>query len=161
MEETFITSTYTTAVVYAALQAAADLAEKRDDADSVVAWRAAADDIRSAAVKHLYNADAGVFRKGLVVNEADEVVYNETIDLSSFFGSFMFGLFAVDSDEVSQSAKNNPARLWSRSSPSGVILDIKTITIVVPMRRHQEIFGSLPHCGWPNITSRQVCPTKR
>ena len=104
-EETFITSTYTTAVVYAALQAAADLAEKRDDADSVVAWRAAADDMRLAAVKHLYNADVGVFRKGLVVNEADEVVYNETIDLSSFFGSFMFGLFAVDSDEVSQSAK--------------------------------------------------------
>lgn len=99
-EENFITSTYTTALVHAALLAAAELADICHDDASAVKWRAVADDIQLAAHKHLYNSDRKALRKGLLVTEESGVQYNDVIDLSSFYGCFMYGLFAVDSEEI-------------------------------------------------------------
>lgn len=98
-EEVFMTTTYTTAVTFAALQAAADLADAKNDQDSAVAWRAVADDIQDNARKYLYNADRKAFYKGIRVMNG-QVEYDPTIDSSSVFGAFMFGLFAVDSPEL-------------------------------------------------------------
>lgn len=98
-EEVFETTTYTTAVTYAALLAAADLAEVSDDADSAVKWRAAADDIAIAAHKYLYNEKRVAFYKGVNVKDGT-VHYDDQIDASSVFGAFMFGLFPVDSQEL-------------------------------------------------------------
>ena len=101
-EEQFMTTTYTTAVVQAALYAAADLAERREDADNAVRWRAAADDIVAAARKHFYDEERGVFYKGLRLSEDGTPEYDSTIDVSSIFGAFMFGLFPNDGDEVAR-----------------------------------------------------------
>ncbi|HEU5122349.1 MAG TPA: glycoside hydrolase family 15 protein, partial [Candidatus Saccharimonadales bacterium] len=101
-EEVFLTTTYTTAVVQAALLAAADLAEKANDSDSAVKWRSAADDIMSAAHKYLYNKDKKAFFKGLIVKDG-QIEYNATLDLSSLFGAFMFGLFPLESEEMKES----------------------------------------------------------
>jgi len=101
-EENFMTTTYTTAVVYGALLAAAELAETAEDSDSAVKWRSAADDIQQAAHKHLYNRSRQVFYKGIRCEDG-RIGYDETIDNSSFFGAFMFGLFSLDSDEVKNS----------------------------------------------------------
>lgn len=103
-EENFLTTTYTTATVYAALLAAADLAEDAKDADSAVRWRACADDIASAAHKHLYNRDRQSFYKGLIVKNG-VIEKNDVIDSSSIFGAFMFGLFPVGSDELTAAVK--------------------------------------------------------
>lgn len=103
-EERYLTTTYSTAVVYAALLAAAELAEIAEDADNAVKWRTCADDIYEAAQKHLFNAEKGTLRKGLVTKN-NEIIYDDTVDASSVFGSFMFGLFAADSPEVSRSIK--------------------------------------------------------
>lgn len=100
-EEVYQTSTYTTAVVHAGLLAAAELAEIMEDAESAVSWRSAANDIQVAAEKHLYNRDRGAFYKGVLSN-SDGIQYDQTIDLSSFFGAFMFGLFPIDSEEIRQ-----------------------------------------------------------
>lgn len=102
-EENFMTTTYTTAVTYAALLAAADLAEIRKDSDNAVKWRAAAEDIRTAAEKHLFNEDRQVFYKGIRTQKDGTIVPDETIDMSSIFGSFMYGLFPVDSRETKAS----------------------------------------------------------
>lgn len=101
-EEFFITTTYTTSLVFAALQGAAELAEQADDSDSAVRWRSASDDIYEYAHKRLFNADRGYFYKGISV-ENGAIVPDETIDLSAFFGAYMFGLFPLDSDEVKRS----------------------------------------------------------
>lgn len=101
-EEQFITSTYTTAVVHAALQAAAELAERVSDSDCAVRWRAAADDIRRHARKHLFNGERGHFFKGITI-DGDTVHGDPTIDMSSFFGAYMFGLFSPDSEEIQRS----------------------------------------------------------
>jgi GH15 family glucan-1,4-alpha-glucosidase len=101
-EEVFLTTTYTTATVYAALLAAAELAEAAEDSDSAVKWRSAADDIYNAAHKHLYNPDKKSFYKGIRAKDGD-IYKDDAIDLSSFFGSFIFGLFPVNSDELKNS----------------------------------------------------------
>ncbi|HMH69871.1 MAG TPA: glycoside hydrolase family 15 protein [Candidatus Saccharimonadales bacterium] len=98
-EEVYLTTTYTTSVVYAALLAAADLAEIAEDPDNAVKWRAGADDILAAAHKHLYNNERKAFYKGLVVKNG-EIEYDSTFDMSSVFGAFMFGLFPVGSSEL-------------------------------------------------------------
>lgn len=94
-EEVYLTTTYTTATVYAALLAAGDLADAMDDADSAVSWRLAADDMYVAAHKHLYNTSRQSFYKGILAKESGEITYDDTIDSSSVFGAFMFGLFPV------------------------------------------------------------------
>jgi GH15 family glucan-1,4-alpha-glucosidase len=98
-EEVFLTTTYTTATVYAGLQAAADLAEASNDADMAVHWRAVADDIYGAAHKHLYNPDRKAFYKGIIAHNGT-ITKNDTLDASSLFGSFMFGLFPVGGSEL-------------------------------------------------------------
>lgn len=103
-EEVFLTSTYTTALTFAALHAAADLAEAAHDADSAVKWRSAADDISAAAHKHLYNKDRKAFYKGVTVKNGD-IVYDATIDVSSIFGVFMFGLFPASSQELREAVE--------------------------------------------------------
>jgi len=98
-EEYFMTTTYTTACTYAALQAAADLADARSDKESAVAWRTVADDIREKAHKYLYNPDRKAFYKGLIVVDG-RIHYNDTIDTSSVFGAYIFGLFDSKSPEL-------------------------------------------------------------
>ena len=101
-EEHHITSTYTTSVVYAGLQTAAELAEKAGDPDAAVRYRTASDDIHSNAQKLLFSAQKGHFIKGLRY-DGDTYTADDTIDLSSFFGAYMYGLFSLDSHEVKQS----------------------------------------------------------
>ena len=103
-EEKHLTSTYTTAVVYAALLAAAELADAAGDADNAVAWRSVADDMYTAAHKHLYNKSKKVFYKGFTVKHGVKH-FDETIDTSSIFGAFMFGLFPAGSIELQESMK--------------------------------------------------------
>lgn len=98
-EEVFQTSTYTTALVHAALLEAADLAEIYEDADSAVHWRSVADDIKQAAQQHLYSPERQALRKGVSVVDG-EISYDDTIDVSSFFGAFMYGLFPPESDTL-------------------------------------------------------------
>jgi GH15 family glucan-1,4-alpha-glucosidase len=98
-EESFLTTTFTTSVVFAGLQAAADLADARGDKASAVKWRTAASDISENAHKYLFNQERQSFYKGLIVKHG-EIEYNDMIDSSSIFGAFMFGLFSVDSAEL-------------------------------------------------------------
>lgn len=100
-EEQFMVTTYTTAVTQAALFAAADIAEVREDSDNAVKWRSAAEDIMSAAQKHLFDEERGVFYKGARMRDGNLEV-DRTIDMSSVFGAFMFGLFPTDGHEISR-----------------------------------------------------------
>ena len=101
-EQTFLTSTYTTAVTFAALNSASELATAAHDQDNAVKWRIAADGIQTAAHKYLYNEKRKMFYMGVNIKDG-QVAYNETIDCSSIFGAYTFGLFANDSIEITSS----------------------------------------------------------
>ena len=108
-EEKFLSTTFTTATVYGALQSAAELAEAVHDSDSVVKWRTAAEDIRVASHDHLYNHDRKAFYKGLLVHEDDRIEYDDTIDSSSLYGALMFGLFESDSKYINSAIETHDA----------------------------------------------------
>ncbi len=117
-EEVYLTTTFTTSVTYGALVAASELAAAAQDEDNAVKWRAAADDIRDAAHKHLVNRERKAFYKGVLIKDGEIVERNTDIDTSSFFGAFMFGLFPLDSDELQHAAATTKAVLgFSHDSP--------------------------------------------
>ena len=91
-EEHFMVTTYTTAVVQAALFAAANLADQRQDEVSAVAWRTVAEDIKQAAQERLYDGRQKAFRKGLRRNKNGTYTPDETIDMSGVYGAFIYDL---------------------------------------------------------------------
>jgi len=98
-EQVYLTTTYTTSVTYAALLAASDLAVVAGDSESAVKWRTAAEDIKEAAAKHLFNTDRQAFYKGILVKHG-VVTKNDTVDSSGTFGAYLYGLFDLDSPEL-------------------------------------------------------------
>lgn len=108
-EERWLTSTYTTATTYAALSAAADLADIRGDENSAVKWRAVAEDIHHAAQDKLYDQEAGYLIKGLVRTK-DGYNPDNNLDVSSVFGAFMFGLFTIDGAAIKSSISEITSR---------------------------------------------------
>ncbi len=97
-EEVFEINTYTTAVTQAALDEAADLADRLNETKDAVAYRSAAESIRSASDR-LWNQEAGYFYRGFYVN-GDQLKPDLTIDISSFYGAFMFGLNDTHDDRL-------------------------------------------------------------
>jgi GH15 family glucan-1,4-alpha-glucosidase len=136
-EQVFLTTTYTVSVVHAALLAASELAEEADDPDNAVRWRAAANDIQEAAHKHLYNKERQVFYRGLLVKD-DQIVKDATIDNSSVFGAFMFGLFGADSHEI-QSSIQTITQLFGKD---GTVLGLPRYEDDNYRREHSEITGN-------------------
>ncbi len=103
-EEKFQTSTYTVGLVYGALMEAARLAEKHGDWDAAITWHATASEIKVKAQELLFNHTRGYFCKGLEVVEG-KIVYDPTIDISSVYGAYAFGMIDVNDDQISQSIK--------------------------------------------------------
>jgi GH15 family glucan-1,4-alpha-glucosidase len=104
-EEKFLTTTYTTALVYAALNAASRMAEKLHKPKDAVRWQMVAEEIYAAAPKLLYNKERKYFYKGFTNQGAKGLDYDDTVDVSSFYGSFMYGLFPVKSAAMTDSLK--------------------------------------------------------
>ncbi len=101
-EQDFMVTTFSTSVTYAGLLAAAELAITAGDEAHAVKWRTAAEDIQRASHKYLFNAERNTFYKGVrTVN--GQMKQDPTVDISSIFGAFLFGLFDGSSDEMNAS----------------------------------------------------------
>jgi len=95
-EEKFLTTTYTTTCVIAALNTASYLADITDHPDDKADWQKAASKIRANLPK-LYT-DKGYFVKGFYLEKDGSLMYDETVDISSLYGPLMFaGLPLTDS----------------------------------------------------------------
>lgn len=100
-EERFLTTTYTIGVTYAGLMAAAYLAEAYGYADDAIKWQTVAGDIRARSQELLFCEETKFFHKGFY-NRNGSLEFNNTIDMSSFYGAFMFGLFDLHDEKVQQ-----------------------------------------------------------
>ncbi len=94
-EENHMTTTYTTAISYAALVASAHLADVMHDEARAVAWRSASDDIKQYAPAQLYDDSRQCLIKGLR-RSGDGYQRDTTIDSSAIFGAFIYGLIDYD-----------------------------------------------------------------
>jgi GH15 family glucan-1,4-alpha-glucosidase len=89
-EEKFLTSTYTTALVYAALKVASMFADMFEYPDDALAWREAASRIETG-FDAFYDSNSKMYRKGFLLQQDGSISYDNTLDLSSFYGMMMFG----------------------------------------------------------------------
>lgn len=104
------THTFTTAAVIASMEAASKFAEllgKKDDQDR---YLKAASNFREAARKHFYNQDRKYFYK-YVDFTGDATLHDETIDVSSFYGMFKFGIYEVDDPILTEAEQTMSAIL--------------------------------------------------
>ncbi len=118
-EEKFLTSTYTVSVTIAGLESAARMAMFFDHPEESSRWHKAADSIRQNLDK-LYHPD-GYFRKGLLLQENGEIQYDDTLDISSLYGPFMYVGLPIDDERLRSTAKQIDEKLLN-SSPSGGVL---------------------------------------
>lgn len=118
-EEKFLTSTYTVCNVIAGLQTAAKLAATFEEPANATKWSKAVSEIRGNLDK-LYHPN-GYFRKGFLLLENGELQYDDTLDISSLYGPYMYGGLQLQDERLASTARHIEERLLN-SSPSGGVL---------------------------------------
>lgn len=116
-EEKFLTTTYTTAVVYQALMVAAQLAEEFGEPEHHSNWKGAAGRILGN-VDRLIDADTGVYHKGFLLEPDGKLTVDTTLDVSSAYGVMMYGLYEGSQDVLATTIKRIEEVLLDKS-PSG------------------------------------------
>lgn len=94
-EEKFGTSTYTTTAIYGALQAAANFAQLLGKETYARKYLTAAQGIKTGILNYLYDEQTGYFVRFVSHNDG-ELIYNHTLDTSSFYGIFRFNVLEVN-----------------------------------------------------------------
>ncbi len=94
-EEKHGISTFTSAAVFGALTATAEIARVLGKEDRAQEYERAAREIREAILAHFASEEAGGFVK-LIETFEEKTVYDRTPDISSVYGLFAFGVLAPD-----------------------------------------------------------------
>jgi len=110
-------STFTASTVFAALLAAAELSKVLGKDTHEAKYRAAAEEVRAAILEHLWDEKLGIFIN-MLVRTPQGVVADKTIDISSVYGIFSFGVLPVD-DRRLTGAFDRTVRALSRGIPCG------------------------------------------
>ncbi|HLY31837.1 MAG TPA: glycoside hydrolase family 15 protein, partial [Ktedonobacterales bacterium] len=110
---------FTVAAVYGGLTTAANFATAFGEHDHAARYQAAAAEIKAAARQFLWHEGEQRFLRMIRVDDAGAVEPDATMD-SSVASIFRFGMFPVESDEVTQTMRAYEARLAVRSNEGGV-----------------------------------------
>lgn len=118
-EEKFLTTTYSTATVYRALVVASELAEQFGDAEHSRAWMAGA---KSLLEKYpaFVNPDRAGYRKGFLLNDDSELDFDNTLDVSSFYGVMTFGYYPKGSHDLALAAHEIVNSMLDKNKSGGV-----------------------------------------
>lgn len=112
--------TFTVAAVWAGLNAAAFFAENFGDEGRAVHFRAAQEEIKDAALAHLWDAEQQRFVRRLSLNhETGKFEADLTID-ASLYGVFHFGMLPANDPKVVSTMHQIEDRLWCRTEIGGV-----------------------------------------
>lgn len=133
-EEKFLTSTYTVCTVIAGLEAAAKLAGVVEQPDDAVRWQRTADSIRANLGK-LYHDD-GYFVKGFLLQADGSLQYDNTLDISSLYGPFMYAGLPMTDPRLASTAKHVEERIHN-VSPSGGVLRYENDNYFLTKRQYK------------------------
>jgi len=118
-EEKFLTSTYSTSCVIAGLKSAIDIALKVGD-NSFHHWDDACNQLTNN-FNQFYDQEKGYLIKGFGVDDSNHVVVDDTIDISSLMGPFIFGVLRPDDPMMLATLKIVEDNLKNQSPSGGVI----------------------------------------
>lgn len=117
-EEKFGTSTYTAASVYGGLKAATHFSSELGKEKNAQVFQSAAARIKDGILRYLYLEDFQTFVK-LVRLDDKELIYDYTLDSSSFFGLFHFGVLDYDDPRLLAFKKVIDAKLFVGEGENG------------------------------------------
>lgn len=120
-EEKIGVSTYTCAGAYGGLMAAARFAELLGKRNDMRKFQDAANEIKAAAIKYLYNERISAFIRIAAIKEDGSVVQDETVDASSLYGLWYFGMLPDDNLLFQNTVKAVQQRLSNPTPVGGVI----------------------------------------
>lgn len=118
-EEKRGSSTFTSAAVYGALNAAADLSRILGKKDNEMRYRGVAEEIQEGILQYLWDEKLGCFIK-LVERVGETMVRDETLDSSSAYGIFSFKVLPHDDARLAR-AWDKTVRELSHGIPAGGI----------------------------------------
>jgi GH15 family glucan-1,4-alpha-glucosidase len=118
-EEKFGTSTFSSATVYGALMAAANFANILGKEKSEKRYKDAAEEIKKGILEHLYDDKDGIFYK-MINFKDEEFVYDRTLDMSSIYGIFAFGILEAGDERMEKAINKVKDRLVCKTSIQGV-----------------------------------------
>ncbi len=110
---------FTVAAVWAGLQAAARFTDTFGEVEISAKYRQAAEEIREASIKYLYDTECGRFLRMITFHPDGSLVKDYTID-SSMWGLFYFGMFAADDPMVMGTMQAIEDRLTVKTDVGGV-----------------------------------------
>ena len=110
---------FTTAAVWAGLTAAARFAEAFGQHELTSRYRVAADEIRAAALEHLWDEDRGRFVRTVSVLPDGTIVKDPTLDIS-LSGIWLFGMLPADDERVRATMTQVEERLSVRTATGGL-----------------------------------------
>lgn len=122
-EEHFGISTFTTSSVYGALNAASNFAKLLGKKRSAIKYEKAANEIKEAILKYLYDSKEGVFYKMINMEKSDttkEYQIDKTIDMSAPYGILTFGVLEPNDERMKQAMEKAFDRLSCKTLTGGV-----------------------------------------
>ncbi|MCE9541311.1 glycoside hydrolase family 15 protein [Candidatus Kaiserbacteria bacterium] len=111
------TSTFTSAAVYGALIAAAELSKILGKDTHEEKYRRTAEEVRAGILEHLWDAEKSTFVNMISASQSGDVV-DRTIDISGAYGVFAFGVMKHDDPKLAR-AFETCIRTLSAGIPSG------------------------------------------
>lgn len=120
-EEKFGVHTYTAASVYGGLMAASRFAGILGKKNSEHLFALAAREVKDGILKHLYDEEGGYFYKMLSRDEKGGFVIDKTVDASSIYGIYAFGVLPADDERVERAVKTTEERLMVHTRVPGVV----------------------------------------
>lgn len=119
-EERFGLHTFTAASVYGALAAASRFALMLGKSRAAHRYGEVAEEVRTAIVKHLYNLENGTFYRSIYNDPAGITAYDRTIDASSAYGVFLFGVLPADDEMLVRAMAVTEEALTVRTPVGGI-----------------------------------------
>lgn len=118
-EQVFLTTTYSTCVTIAGLEAAASLARMFNRHKEADKWQASADSIRQNLSK--LTMGNGCYRRGQLLQPDDSIECNDSVDISSMYGPFMYARLPLSDRSLQATVREVESQLLNSSPIGGVI----------------------------------------
>jgi GH15 family glucan-1,4-alpha-glucosidase len=110
---------YTVAAIYAGLDAAANFTSIFGEEEASVKYRLAANEIKDAALRYLWDERRGHFLRMINVDEQGNIQQDATLD-SSLCGLFLFGMFAARDPHMERTMQALEQTLWAKTAVGGM-----------------------------------------
>lgn len=117
-EEKFATHTYTAAITYKALCVATDLADRFGYEEDYSHWKQAAERLQANSAA-FYDGERKAYRKSIMLQDNGDVALDNTLDVSSWYGAFMFD-YETNKQNIIDGAKAIEQELLNSAPAGGV-----------------------------------------